>query len=63
MNNLSEIFESIKALSDKLGMSFSEIICEAFFIFDDEFQEMDNQTIADTLKKFEEDAHEELNDD
>ena len=37
---LEDIFESIKAICDKYDKTFAQVICEAFYIFDDDFEGM-----------------------
>lgn len=51
MSNIDSVLEKIKEVCKEHSMSFAQAVCEAFYLFDDEFEEMTNSQIINELNK------------
>ena len=58
---LEEILERIKEMCEEYNMTFSQVVCETFFLFDDEFEGMHDEEVLHHIEDFETRAKEELN--
>jgi len=50
--DLDSIFDGIRNACEKTGKTFAEVICEAFYLFDDGFEEMDNNEVNRSIQTF-----------
>jgi len=53
-SELDFIFERIRALCVSGKLTFAQVVTEAFFLFDDEFEAMTDRQVSAGIKAFEE---------
>ena len=50
---LEDLLDDIKRICEEYNKTFTQVICEAFFIFDDEFEEMSDARAANEVHNLE----------
>lgn len=50
--SLDNLLESIKKVCEEYDLTFAQVICEAFFIFDDDFEEMGDDEVERGIREY-----------